>query len=140
MSKNISKLTSLLFVIGRRMREEMKQTAKKNGCSWLHFEVLRYVIEKKKVLMRDVAAHFSITPPAATLLVDSMVTNKFLRRVVDLGDRRTVRITIAPRGKKILAQGIARRTKKIKEIFSVLDAKEAAEFIRILEKIAQRNK
>ena len=138
-STNISKLTSLLFVIARRMREEMKATMKKSGCSWLHFEVLRYVNEKGKVLMRDIAAHFSITPPAATLLVDGMVVNKLLRRIIDLRDRRVVRIALAPKGKKILTQGIARRTKKIKEIFSALDVKESAEFIKILEKIASRH-
>jgi len=126
-----------MFVIGRKMREEMKQSMQKSGCSWLHFEVLRFVDESRRILMRDVAEHFSITPPAATLLVDGLVAGKLLRRIVDPKDRRAIRVAITPKGKKILKQGIAERIAKIKHIFSVLDSKEHAELLRILNKIAK---
>ncbi len=119
------------------MREEMKQSEKTNGCSWIHFEALRYIHEHGKPLMSDVASYFSITRPAATLLIDGLVEGKMLRRIVDPKDRRAVRITMAPKGSKILVNGIKQRVKKITEIFSVLDAKEHAELVRILKKIAK---
>jgi len=136
MPNNSSKLISLMFVIGRKMRDEMKPTMAKTGCSWIHFEALRYVQDNGKPLMRDVAAHFSITPPAATLLIDGLVANKMMRRIIDAKDRRAVRIALTPKGKQMLARGIQDRMKKIKELFSVLNAKEHAELVRILEKIA----
>ena len=138
MPDNVSKLISLMFVIGRKMREEMKQSMQQSGCSWLHFEVLRFVDEHKRTLMRDVAANFSITPPAATLLVDGLVAGRLLRRIVDPKDRRAVRIAITPKGKQVLARGIEERIKKIKSIFSVLNAKEHVELFRILDKIATK--
>jgi len=137
MPNNSSKLISLMFLIGRQMKEEMKEHAGKNGYSWLHFETLRYINDEGKPLMRDVAAHFSITPPAATLLVDGLVQNKTLRRIVDPKDRRAIRVALTPKGKKILAGGIKQRLKKIKEVFSVLNGKEHAELVRILGKIAK---
>jgi MarR family transcriptional regulator, 2-MHQ and catechol-resistance regulon repressor len=137
MPNNSSKLISLMFVIGRQMKEEMKENATKSGYSWLHFETLRYINEEGKPLMRDVASNFSITPPAATLLVDGLVQNKMVRRIVDPKDRRAIRVALTPKGKKVLASGIKQRLKKIKEVFSVLDAKEHSELIRILEKIAK---
>ena len=126
-----------MFVIGRQMRDEMRQTSAKDG-SWIHFEALRYVEDHGKPLMRDVAAHFSITPPAATLLIDGLVANKMLRRIIDAKDRRAVRITLTPKGKHVLSKGLQRRMKKIKEVFSLLNAKEHAELVRILEKIAKK--
>ena len=138
MPNQSSQLVSLMFVIGRRMREEMKQTSVQNGCSWLHFEALRYIQENGKPTMRDIAAHFSITPPGATLLVEGLVVNKMLKRVVDTKDRRTVRIALTPKGKKMIDHGVQVRMKKIKEVFSVLNQKEYAELIRILEKIAKK--
>ena len=136
MPNNSSKLISLMFIIGRRMREDMKESAKLGGCSWLHFEALRYVHDNGRPLMRDVAAHFSITPPAATLLVDGLVVNKMLRRIVDPKDRRAIRVALTPKGKQILTRGREERVAKIKEVFSVLNAKEQAELIRILSRIA----
>jgi DNA-binding MarR family transcriptional regulator len=137
MPNNSSKIISLMFIIGRRMREEMKQNEKIGGCSWIHFEALRYIDEKGKPLMSDVAAYFSITRPAATLLVDGLVEGKMLRRIVDPKDRRSVRVALTTKGKNILAHGIKQRVKKIQEVFSVLDTKEHAELVRILNKIAK---
>ena len=137
MPENSSKLMSLMFVIARRMREDMKHTLLKDGCSWIHFETMRYVRENQRPLMRDVAAHFSITPPAATLLVDGLVRNKLLQRIVDPKDRRAVRVVLAANGKKMMERGIRERMKQIKELFSVLSHKERAELIRMLDKIAK---
>lgn len=137
MPRDSSKLLSLIFVIGRQMRDEMKPVMAKTGCSWIHFEALRYARDNGKPLMRDVAAHFSITPPAATLLIDGLVDSKMLRRIIDRKDRRAVRVALAPKGRKILTRGIQERMKKIKELFSVLNAREQAELIRILGKIVE---
>jgi DNA-binding MarR family transcriptional regulator len=137
MPNNSSKIISLMFIIGRRMREEMKQNERVGGASWIHFEALRYIDEQGRPLMSDVAAHFSITRPAATLLVDGLVKNKMLRRIVDPHDRRAVRVALTPKGKQVLTQGIKQRMKKIQEVFSVLDAKEHTELVRILTKIAK---
>jgi DNA-binding MarR family transcriptional regulator len=137
MPNNSTKLISLMTVIGRRMREEMKKQEGKRPYSLLHLETLRYVEDNQRPLMRDVAAHFSITPPAATLLVDGLVTNKFLKRLVDARDRRAVRITLTTKGRQLLTRGVEDRMQKIKEVFSVLDEKERAELVRILGKIAK---
>lgn len=128
-----------MFLIGQRMRDEMKQLAQKSGCSWFHFEVLRFIDDRGRPTMRDIADHFSITPPGATLLVEGLVTDKLLRRVVDAKDRRAVRIGLTSKGKKVMEQGLRERMKKIKELFSVLDPKEYEVLAAILEKMANKN-
>jgi DNA-binding MarR family transcriptional regulator len=138
MPNNSSNLASLLFVIARQMRDEMKQSLPKNGCSWIHFEALRYIEDSGKPLMRDVAEHFSITPPAATLLIDGLVEIKLLRRIVDLKDRRAVRIALTPRGKQMLVRGMQQRLKRVKEVFSALDDDEQKALILMLKKIVKK--
>jgi DNA-binding MarR family transcriptional regulator len=132
-----SKLISLMFIIGRSLREQMRQAAKDQSCSLLHFEALQYVDDEGKPLMRDVAEHFMITPPAATLLIDGLVASKLLTRSFDKKDRRAVRISITPKGKHMLARGVEERMQKIRQIFSVLNADERVELARILEKIGK---
>jgi len=129
-----------MFVIGRRMKEDMRGMAEASGCSWIHLEALRYVQENGRPLMRGLAEYFSITPPAATLLVDGLVRDKLLRRIVDARDRRAVRIALTPKGRQFLARGARHRVRKIQEVFSVLDAREYRELLRILEKIAKADK
>lgn len=133
-----AELVSLMSIIGRRMREEMRQNPNKNTCSLLHFEALGYVRDNGKPLMRDVANYFMITPPAATLLIDGMVANGLLTRIVDKNDRRAVRISLTVKGKNILKHGIQERMQKIKEVFSVLTEKERIELARMLTKITKR--
>lgn len=137
MPNNSSKLISLLFIIGRRMRNEVDQKQKKEPYSMLHFETLHYVEEHGQPSMRDIAGYFRVTPPAATILIDGLVKNRYLKRTVDKTDRRGIRIMLTPKGKQLLARGIKARVEKIKSVFSVLDTKESAELIRILEKIAK---
>jgi DNA-binding MarR family transcriptional regulator len=138
MPTNSSKLLSQMFIIGRQMRDEMKPIMVKTGCSWIHFEALRYVQDNATPLMRNVAAHFSITPPAATLLIDGLVTNKLLRRIIDTKDRRAVRVALTSKGKQVLDRGVRERMKKIKEMFAVLNPREQTELTRILQKIVNK--
>jgi MarR family transcriptional regulator, 2-MHQ and catechol-resistance regulon repressor len=140
-SKGSSELVSLMFVMGRFMREKMNKTITSGRFgSMLHFETLRYIKEEGKPLMRDVARHFRITPPAATLLIDGLVKEKFLTRIVDPKDRRAVRITLTPQGKKIIARGIMHRIKELKKIFAGLTASEQAQLTAILRKITNQNR
>ena len=129
-------LMSLLFVVGRRMKEEMKESGRKSRCSWLHFEVMRYVGSAGKPLMRDVAEHFSVTPPAATLLIEAMVEAGLLRRVLDPKDRRAVRVALTAKANQLLKRGMQDRTAAIKRLFSVLDSREERALLEILTKVA----
>jgi DNA-binding MarR family transcriptional regulator len=131
-----AKLMSLLFIIGRQMKEEMRENAGKNGCSWLHFEVLRYVGSGNRTLMRDVAGHFSITPPAATLLIDGLASAGLLRRIVDPDDRRAIRVALTPKARQLIRRSMDQRMKTIRKLFSILDKEEYGEFVKILEKLA----
>jgi len=131
-SENV-KIISLLFNIGRRMRDE------KSKCSMLHFQTLRYVQGKGRPFMHDVARYLCVTPPAATLLIDCLAKEKLLVRSFNKKDRRTVRVALTRQGKTFLARGVREKMNKLKNLFAVLTSKEQAELIMLLEKVLKES-
>ena len=125
-----------MFVIGRLIRDEgrIKQP---QTCSVLHFQTLQYVKEHSRPFMRDVAGYLLITPPAATLLIDGLVKEKLLKRVVDRNDRRAVRIVITKKGDALLVHCMKSVTRKLEKVFSVLSEKERRDLIVTLEKVVK---
>jgi len=132
MPSDTEKLFSLIFAMGRRMRGDGH--ANKKAYSMLHFHTLHYVQERGRPFMHEVAEYLRVTPPAATLLIDGLVRDRLLARVVDEHDRRAVRVTLTVRGKQFIARGIREKMGKLKKMFAPLTAKERAQFIAILKK------
>ncbi len=130
MPSDDAKIFSLLFGIGRHMRDG------KEKFSLLHFHTLRYVQEQGRPLIRDVARHLCVTPPAATLLVEGLVKDGFVRRAFDRKDRRAVRLALTQAGRSFLSRGIRARMKKLAQLFATLTPRERAAFVAILKKIA----
>jgi len=124
------KIFSLLFGIGRHMRDE------KQRYSVLHFHTLRYVKEKGRPSIHEVAMFLCVTRPAATLLVEGLVRDKLVRRSADPKDRRTVRLALTPQGEIFLTRGIRERVQKLSELFAALSKQERQTLIRILQKIS----
>jgi DNA-binding MarR family transcriptional regulator len=141
MESSISDLLSLLFVVGRSMRESMRKSILDGkSASFLQFETLRYIKEHRRPLMRDVAEYFRITPPAATLLLDGLVREKFIARAFDAKDRRAVRLALTESGNRYLTRGIDAHLKRLKKLFAVLSPDERAQLIVILRKILKNIK
>lgn len=133
---SVQELASLMFSMGRFMREHMQKRLKGSKCpSLLHLETLRYVRENGRPLMSDVARTLSITPPAATLLVDSLSKEGLIKRIAGPKDRRTVRVALTPHGEKVIEQGIKERLDEIKRIFSILTENERRQLIAILKRL-----
>ncbi len=137
-SVNSTKILSLLFAFGRRMRDDGKKHEKPSPYSMLHFQTLRYVGEEGKPFMHDVAGYLCVTPPAATLLIDGLVKDKLLTRSFDKKDRRAVRVMLTGRGKRFLTRGIREKMTKLKSAFAALTPKERSQFAVLLEKLLLR--
>ena len=133
-----AKIFSLMFAIGRRMRDEGRGGKKTPAYSMLHFQTLRYVGEQGDPFMHDVAKYLCVTPPAATLLIDILVKDKLLARTRGKEDRRAVRLSLTRRGKAFLARGIEKKMKRLRAIFSALTPRERGDLIAILTKLAKK--
>jgi DNA-binding MarR family transcriptional regulator len=133
--EDTARLTSSMFTLGRLMREEFHKKAQKSSCSFLHMQTLRYVKEENRPFMRDVARYLLITPPAATLLIDGLVREGLLTRILDKNDRRAVRLEITKKGNLLFARAARDAKQTLASVFAPLDRKEKEQFTTMLEKV-----
>ena len=113
----MEELVSHMFIMGRLMRDRMHRKVRNGQCTLLEFETIKYVKDTGQPHMRDVAKTFHVTPPAATLMIDTLVKEKLLSRVLDPKDRRSVRVAITPKGKQLLERGVANKIREMKKLF-----------------------
>lgn len=136
--KDAARLAANFFVIGRLMKEGFQRRNRvKPTCSLLHLQTLRYVKEERRPLMRDVAQFLFVTPPAATLLIDGLVKEGLLARIIDAKDRRAVRLRITKTGNALFVRASREAQTEIAEVFSVLDGKEQTMLVGLLEKVTK---
>ena len=135
----MEELVSHMFIMGRLMRDSMHRKVRNGQCTLLEFETIKYVKDTGQPHMRDVAKTFHVTPPAATLMIDTLVKEKLLSRVLDPKDRRSVRVAITPKGKQLLERGVANKIREMKKLFGVLTPAERTHFVAAIKKIIKNN-
>lgn len=123
-------LVSLMFAMGRRMKQEMYREA--GMPSMLHFETLRYIDEEGKPTMSDVAGYLRVSAPSATTLIDTLIDDGIVTRAEDPNDRRRVRLALSAKGKKFLASASKARERAFGRIVARLSTSDRAELARIL--------
>jgi DNA-binding MarR family transcriptional regulator len=134
---NIPEIVSLVFVMGQFLKEKMHKKIDTGRCSLFEFETMRFVRERERPFMRDIAKKFHVSPPAATLLIDGLAKQGMLERLVDPGDRRAVRVALTAKGRRFLDRGMKLRVKELEKIFSVLTPSERSHFAALLKKITR---
>jgi len=133
----IEHLISLIFTTTRLIRERTRRPERIDPFSFLRLEALRYVSEKGTPSMNEVADYLCITPPSATSLINGLVKARQLSRVFDKEDRRVVRLSITPAGKRTIHEGFSAIAKRMEKVLDKLDKKEKDELSNILEKLAR---
>lgn len=88
--------------------------------------------------MKDIAKAQQITLPAATGMVDRLVTLKMARRIPDENDRRVIFIAITQSGKKVLENVKNARKKIIEQMFSGLSDSERKAYLAIIKKVEKK--
>jgi DNA-binding MarR family transcriptional regulator len=137
---NLAEIVSLMFVMGRFMRDKMQKSGNNEYCnSLLDFETLRYIKDNERPYMKDVAKNFHVTPPAATLLIDNLVKEKLLIRLIDPQDRRSVRLGLTKKGSELFEKSMIQKAVQFKKIFGVLTPAERTQFALLLKKIINNN-
>ena len=136
-TQQLDRLATLILNMGKHIREE---TAGKGLSPFtaLRIEALRYIASEHGPTMRELANHFSITPPSATTLVQGLVKEGALERVPDTTDRRITRLKLTPQGKRALTAGSKELTRHMKQVFTKLTPQEQTTLVAIFEKLTAR--
>ncbi|MGN0867413.1 MAG: MarR family winged helix-turn-helix transcriptional regulator [Oligosphaeraceae bacterium] len=84
-----------------------------------------------KVSLKEIGALLNLSQGAASKLVDRMVRLGMLQREWDEKDRRTIRITLAPRGKEISEYHQERTRLLLQDLLKGMDQEEIRSFLKV---------
>jgi len=130
-------IASLLVSLTRSLYRTMRSASP--NCSFLEMKTLTIAHEQKNPSMKDIADELGISSPATTAIVDRLIENKDVIRSEDKDDRRVIRISLTPSGKKTFEKNRNVIYDAINARGSVLSDKERAELARILLKLQDNN-
>jgi len=83
--------------------------------------------------LNELAALEQVRPPTMSRIVDGLVRQRLARREGQASDRRSVRVSATPAGKRILLQGKARRVRALTRRLATLSGRD----IKIIRKAAK---
>lgn len=135
-SVSVQELVSLIFALRRRIWQRAGGEKNMDPISMLRLHTLRYVAEKGKPSMREIADHLHVAPPSATSHINTLVKNGMLARVVDPEDRRRVRLEVTAKGRANIEAGFKFMAAQMAKTLSRLNQRERAIFARILRKLS----
>ncbi len=127
-------LDKALMAFRQTMTESILEEAGKSGCTLSHFEVLNFIGERENPTMKDIATYLHITPPSTSSLIDTLVSKKLVVRNQTPGDRRKVRVSLAPEARKIFSSMSQRKASVFTKMLSKLNSEDKERLVAILMK------
>jgi DNA-binding MarR family transcriptional regulator len=101
---HLFQLFPLLQQVLLRVGVHKTETGARLGLTNSHLGILGSVLRNTDCTMSELAADRLVPLPAATRMVDGLVTKGFLERVADRADRRIVRLRITQPGREVIDQ------------------------------------
>ena len=114
-------------VMHRSMRD-WSRFVKASGLSMPQFSILMQMHYKGQTSISEISERMDITNAASSQLVDRLVHSGLLERTENPDDRRAKDLTLSPKGKAMIEQGIAERYQWIEDVVATL-ANEQQEII-----------
>ncbi|WP_321504932.1 MarR family transcriptional regulator [uncultured Methanoregula sp.] len=104
-----------------------------SGIKTAQYRVLGILKKAGPLSMSEIGRHLYISKPYMTALVDSLIGNNWVERQQDATDRRVIRITITPSGKKYLKESLEMYRNDLELLLGDLSDKELEQFSLSLE-------
>lgn len=133
-----TKLIEEIFKLSRRMKEDLSYDFGAQHLSILQIRALAYIKRQGRVPMNEIASHFHIEMPSATSLVTKLAREKLVARQEDKKDRRMVKISLTPKGTKLLTSAKSMQNKVMTKHMSYLADTEKKQLLHIMQLLNQR--
>jgi MarR family transcriptional regulator, organic hydroperoxide resistance regulator len=132
-------IMNLLFATVKIIKENFSKQ-KVDGISLAQIKTLGFIEKKKNPTMKEVADELGITPPSATVLVDSFVLHGLVKRVYNTDDRRTIKLALTIKGKNYLNEHFKNMAQKMENLLSHLNKNQINNFKEILNILLKNSK
>ncbi|HUO56470.1 MAG TPA: MarR family transcriptional regulator [Candidatus Paceibacterota bacterium] len=136
-NETYAELTSLFFAIRQIIRSKLPTGENSDPNVWLRCETINYIVQEGEPTMQDLAAYLCIRPSSATSLINTLSRAQLVRRVMQADDRRIVRISLTPKGKRVLRGYVKEKTATMHKVFSKLDEAEVHQLVIILRRLRE---
>lgn len=120
-------------IIEKLMTQRMLDDSFEQQVTPAQLVALRYLSLNQSSLMSDVAEGLGISFPAATKTVDRLVRKELASRSEDPHDRRVVRIKLTDRGRELVNDVYAERTRRFDAVLERLDPAARAALQKSME-------
>jgi MarR family transcriptional regulator, organic hydroperoxide resistance regulator len=114
-------------VFMQRSMSGWRQYVRASGLSMPQFSILMRLNYRGGCGISNISEHMDISTAAASQLVDKLVQAGLLERTEDPHDRRARQVTLSPKGREFIAQGIEQRYRWVDEMAPKLSLEEQAQ-------------
>ena len=128
-------IAEMMFALSRSLKEEMTFDSETLQLTVLQFQALIFIKKNKDVLMGDIAGHFKISLPTATVLSDKLVNSGLVKRERSENDRRIVNVSLTQKGEKMLKTAMKQRHQKVNKMLSLLSMEDRKQILNILKNL-----
>ena len=98
---------------------------------------LEYLSRHKNCPMNELARFLNVSKPAATGLIDRLISQQLVRREGDSQDRRIIRIQITAKGATIVKNIWDQKRRLIVAVFGRIHPKDRAQYLATLEQVVE---
>jgi DNA-binding MarR family transcriptional regulator len=130
-------IADLMMHITRRIRINSTTELAPVGLTHAQSRALRIVARADgPIRMADIAARLDIVPRAATSVVDSLEEADLVSRHADHADRRSILVSLTPKGRQLRAQLAEARSRAADSVLSSLTHDDRQQLLRLLSTIS----
>lgn len=126
------RLIDLFFQMSRFMRKEMSTSSRVAHLSMLQLEVLIYLKVNTSTEMHTIASYFHINKSTASNHLDTLQKMKLVSRKIDTKDKRVVHVILTVKGKKLLAEGLKEKNRRMNNLLTYLSKEDKNTLCKII--------
>ncbi|MBI5415256.1 MAG: TolC family protein [Candidatus Omnitrophica bacterium] len=101
------------------------------------FDALEYLFHRKHCLMTELARAFHISKPAATGLIDRLIAQKMVERILSDKDRRVVMVRLTAKGRGVVRGVSEHRRRSFMKVFARISPDDRRQHVKILEQVVK---
>ncbi|MBN3040975.1 MAG: MarR family transcriptional regulator [Candidatus Omnitrophica bacterium] len=126
---------SLIHKASHTMLKSRADAFTKGKITFPQYILLELLYTKGPIKMKDIASSLGISLPAATGMVDRLISLNKVKRVSDPADRRVIIVQITSTGTKAVVDIISFRKKLIEKMFSGFTDSERQTYLKLIRKV-----
>ncbi|HMP72034.1 MAG TPA: MarR family transcriptional regulator [Kiritimatiellia bacterium] len=132
------RLAAAMPVLCRSMLRAEESFLAAESLTPAQYGVLHWLGERDQATMHELADALGLKASTATMVVDRLVEAGWVRREPSQVDRRSVLVAATGSGREVQAKTMAERVKGLKRTFEPLTPEERADYLRLIETLAER--